>query len=258
MLTLYFSGTGNSRYVAELFAEEMGCECLSIEEDADFGALIGAADAVAFVYPIYASRMPRILREFILAHKAALHGKKLVILCTQMGFSGDGARSLADLLDKGTYKVLYAEHLMMPNNINNCFIFPKTSDRRILRLKKAAQRRIRRVWENIKAGVVKKRGFNPFSRFLGLWQAAYLPLMDRVLKNAVHIDDDCTGCGLCVKNCPMRNLSLENGKAAAHGNCTKCYRCINSCPERAIAIYFRKKVHWQYHGVQDKRGNASA
>ena len=98
---MYFSGTGNSRYVAGLFAAEMGGVCLSIEGNADFGRLIQKADTVAFVYPIYVSRMPRILREFIIAYRAALHGKPLVILCTQMGFSGDGARSLTDLLDRG-------------------------------------------------------------------------------------------------------------------------------------------------------------
>ena len=33
MLTLYFSGTGNSKYAAELFAASMGGECHSIEEE---------------------------------------------------------------------------------------------------------------------------------------------------------------------------------------------------------------------------------
>jgi ferredoxin len=69
----------------------------------------------------------------------------------------------------------------------------------------------------------------------------------------VYIGESCTGCGLCVKRCPMKNLTIKNGKAAAHGNCTECYRCINLCPERAVGIYFHKKVKWQYQGVAGKQ-----
>ena len=93
-------------------------------EALDFSALLSATDTVAFVYPIYASRVPRIMWEFIAAHRAQLHGKKLVILCTQMGFSGDGARCFTDLLDKGSYQVLYAEHIMMPTISTISSFFP--------------------------------------------------------------------------------------------------------------------------------------
>ncbi|MDD4772914.1 MAG: hypothetical protein PHZ09_04840 [Eubacteriales bacterium] len=40
ILILYFSGTGNSRYIAELFAAGMNARCHSIEEAEDFDALI--------------------------------------------------------------------------------------------------------------------------------------------------------------------------------------------------------------------------
>lgn len=250
MLTLYFSGTGNSKFVAERFAAGMGGACLSIEESADFGALIREAEAVAFVYPIYVSRVPRILREFVTAHAEALTGKKLVILCTQLGFSGDGARCFTDLLPRRAATVLYAEHITMPNNINNFWIFPQTSARRIPRLARKAERTVARVCADVKAGKIRKRGFNPFSRLLGLLQGVWMPTMERLSDDAVRIGGECTGCGLCVKNCPMKNLSLVNGKAAAHGNCTECYRCMNLCPTRAIRIFFKKKVKWQFQGIK--------
>lgn len=258
MLTLFFSGTGNSKFAAELFAAEMGGECLSIEADAGFSSLLMAADAVAFVYPVYASRPPRILREFILEHKSGLADKKLVILCTQMGFSGDGARCLTDLFDKNAYRVLYAEHLMMPNNINNLAIFPRTPEARVTKLKERAKNSVRRVARNIRVGVVKKRGFSLFSRLLGLLQGAFAPRIERMAMDAVTVGEECTGCGLCAERCPMRNLVMENGKAAAQGNCTGCYRCINLCPAKAIRIYMKKRVKWQYHGPMNGRDRASA
>ena len=52
MLTIYFSGTGNTKYIAELFSQKMGANCLSIEADVDFQAEIIAHDSIAFCYPI--------------------------------------------------------------------------------------------------------------------------------------------------------------------------------------------------------------
>ncbi len=248
MVVLYFSGTGNSKFVAQQLAKQMDCACHSIEEDVDFSAMLLAANTVAFVYPIYASRMPRILREFIRDHQSDLLHKALIILATQMGFSGDGARCLTDLLEPGSYRVLYAEHITMPNNINNVAFFPRASQKRIEKLTRKAKDKVARIVSDINAGVVKKRGFNPGSRLLGQLQGSSAPGMERKALDKVKIGDECIGCGLCVKRCPMQNLIMEGGKAKALGNCTECYRCINLCPEKAIRIYMKKKVQWQYKG----------
>ena len=55
MLTLYFSGTGNTRFVADNFSKKTDAECHSIEEDLDFGAAIARHERICFCYPIYGS-----------------------------------------------------------------------------------------------------------------------------------------------------------------------------------------------------------
>ncbi len=252
MLTLYFSGTGNSKFVAERFALGMGGACHSIEEDADFSSLIRAADTVAFVYPIYLSRPPRIMSEFVAARRDDLQGKKLVILCTQMVFSGDGARCLTDHLPKDGCRVVYAEHIIMPNNVNNMWCFPHQSPAKVRKLACKARKKVDAICEDIKAGRVVRRGFHAVSRLLGLLQGGFSPNFERMMLNSVRIGGECNGCGLCVRRCPTHNLTLVNGKAAAGGSCTECYRCINLCPRRAIGIYFKGRVKWQYQGIVDK------
>lgn len=46
----------------------------------------------------------------------------------------------------------------------------------------------------------------------------------------------CIGCGLCVQDCPMRNLSLADGKAKVRGNCMECGHCFAVCPSHAVQI----------------------
>ncbi|MCL2372462.1 MAG: flavodoxin domain-containing protein [Defluviitaleaceae bacterium] len=107
MLTLFFSGTGNTEYIARAFSQKMQYHCLSIEDEADFPAEIAAADTLAICYPIYGSRVPLIMREFVARHMDIFRGKKLVILVTQLIFSGDGARVLCDIFPAGHVEVIY-------------------------------------------------------------------------------------------------------------------------------------------------------
>ncbi len=101
MVLFYFSGTGNSRFAAEVFCRAADADCHSIEEDTDFEALIASDDKIGFFYPVYGSYVPRPMREFVTAHAGALAGKRFIVICTQLIFSGDGARELCAFLPGG-------------------------------------------------------------------------------------------------------------------------------------------------------------
>ena len=79
MVVLYFSGTGNTKYLANKFAEKMSGESYSIEEKVDFEKLILSGDTITFCYPIYGSCVPKIMTEFVMKYKKFLNNKKLGI-----------------------------------------------------------------------------------------------------------------------------------------------------------------------------------
>lgn len=257
MLAIYFSGTGNTKYIAELFAKRMGAKCRSVEDDVDFDAEIRAADVVAVCYPIYGSRVPLIMREFIAKNIEAFRAKKLAVFVTQMVFSGDGARVLCDLFPQKHVKIIYAEHFFMPNNICNFKLFRRPSKKSVRKRLNTADKKMERVCRDIREGVVKKRGFSAISRLLGklqgmAWQGnsqnadAAPNTMEYKAKHGVRIDGSCTACGLCVKYCPAKNLHAQGGKITHKNNCTVCYRCVNLCPQRAVTVFIHAKPRWQY------------
>jgi len=249
MVMFYFSATGNSKYIAELFSRNMNALCHSIEEDIDFAGLISSEDIICFCYPIYGSRVPRLMREFAVSHMEALKNKKLIIFCTQMYFSGDGARAFTDLFPSGFAEVIYAEHFLMPNNVCNVFITPLPSDKTIQKYLQNANSKMKDVCDDIANEIVKKRGFNVASRALGLIQGVFFPGLERWAQGRVWVDNNCNQCLLCVSICPANNFEYKDDNVVTKNNCMMCFRCINKCPQKAIAVSLRKKVKKQYRGV---------
>ena len=261
ILTIYFSATGNTKFIAELFSRNIGAKYFSIEDNADFDNEIKAHDTIAVCYPIYGSRVPLILREFLARYMNAFEGKKLAIFITQLAGSGDGARALCDLFSPGHVEVIYAEHFFMPNNVCNFALLWKTSDWSTRIRLKMAEKKMNRVCQNINSGIIKKRGFSLLPRLVGKiqgipWQGdsknahASPGTMEHKAKHSVKIDATCTVCGICVPCCPMKNLELQNGIINHRNNCTTCYRCVNLCPQKAITVFFHKKPKWQYEGLK--------
>lgn len=254
-MTLYFSGTGNTEYIANLFSRRMGAVCLSIEDNVDFAGEISAHDTLAFCYPVYGSRLPRIMRDFVAAHMPQISGKKLVVFAVQMIFSGDGARVFADMFNDMP-NIVYAEHFMMPNNVCNTPLLRPTSPAKMQKYKAKAEGKMGRVCDDIRRGVVKKRGFSRLAMCLGsiqgrAWQgdskiSAPQPGLELKAKNAVRIHSHCNMCAHCTDICPMKNLAAHDGRIVHLNNCTVCYRCVNRCPQKAITVLYHRLPKWQY------------
>jgi NAD-dependent dihydropyrimidine dehydrogenase PreA subunit len=79
-----------------------------------------------------------------------------------------------------------------------------------------------------------------------LWILGALHRNKRAKNKVIHtINENCTGCGLCVKRCSHRVLEIiddENGKHATvkkPDKCTACGDCIPKCKFNALEMVER-------------------
>ncbi len=249
MLGVYFSGTGNTKHCVETFVElcEKGCAAVSIEDE-DVLAQIAANDTLVLGYPVYFSNIPKIVRGFIAENGACFKDKQVFIIATMGLFSGDGCGCAARPLEKLGAKILGGLHLKMPDCIGDEKALKRTpNDNRALIIN--AQKKIAGAVQQLKAGNPPKEGLGVLYRLAGifgqrLWTLLYMRRA-AAYKIKPRLDTQkCTGCGLCARLCPMKNIIMEANRAAFMNRCTLCYRCFARCPQKALTI-LGKRVHEQ-------------
>ena len=238
MVGIYFSGTGNSRFAAELFCNEYDkdTKVFSIEDDNVFEA-VKHEETLVFAYPVQYSTAPKILRDFIIDNKELWSHKWVFIIATMGLFSGDGAGVLGRLLKKYGAKILGGLHLKMPDSISDEKILKRPLEKN-KELVRKSEGKIKKAVCLLKLGKPTQEGIGVAYRLAGFFgQRLYFGHKTKNYSNKLRVDEDkCTGCGKCEKLCPMNNIRVINKKAVQNNQCTMCYRCINNCPKQAMTL----------------------
>ncbi|QKF92009.1 EFR1 family ferrodoxin [Campylobacter sp. CCUG 57310] len=245
MIAIYFSSTGNTKYCINQFISYLHEDVLAVSiEDVACAKHLSKHQDVILAYPIYFSDLPRIVREFLYKNSANFNGKNVFIISTMEAFSGDGAGCAARILKKFGANITGGAHIKMPGFILDVGIFSYSHEKNE-RIISQASIKIKHLAELFMAGKYPRHGLSLFHQIAGfLGQRLWMKIYDKTLfsKSKPTLDEArCTGCGSCVKPCPMANISLVATKAKFDDNCTLCYRCVNICNQKAITILGKAK-----------------
>ena len=251
-LYLYFSGTGNTKYVMEKFSslyEDTEFIIKSIEENEfNFNKAIKESNIIIIGYPIYGCTMPIIMIDFLEKYLETFRNKKIITIATQMEFSGDGAALAYYLLKKANVNILHSIHIKMPNNISDFFIFKILSSEKTDIVIRKADNKINEIVTKIKSGKTIKNGRRFYSRIVGyVMQRLVFNIFRKKMQKLISINHDkCITCKKCIEICPTNNLYLEDNLIKTKNKCTLCYRCVNSCPTQAMSLFSKKSPKVQY------------
>ncbi|HEX2947898.1 MAG TPA: EFR1 family ferrodoxin [Clostridia bacterium] len=237
-MIFYFSGTGNSYYVASQIASSTGEGLAPIARlmrnaGGGYEYTLQDGEAVGFVYPIYAWAPPRIVLDFISKLKLKNYKNNYIFSAATCGDdTGNSVKLLRSSLKKRGLNLDACFSVKMPNN----YVFMMDVDPENLKKEKlaAADKAIDSICDAIK----EKRtvAVDPLSVGLpGLKTALVTPLFNNfgIHPRRFFTEDSCTGCGICEKVCPYQNIRL-NGRPVWGNHCGQCFACLHYCPVKAV------------------------
>lgn len=232
-MVLYFSGTGNSHYIAACIASALHAETLSINGRIKAGdtSPVQTGDDLILVAPTYAWRIPRIVSQW-LADVELTDAKRIWFVMDCGGEIGNAAKYNRELAAQKHLQYKGTAQILMPENYIALFSAP--DQEKAQKIIEKARPAIRNVIGCIQAG----REFptprnNLYDRFMS---DVVNPIFYKSIVKAKNftVGDACIGCGKCAQLCPLNNIRLTNGKPVWGSHCTHCMACICYCPKQAI------------------------
>jgi len=232
-MIVFYTGTGNSRYVAQGIAKHIGDSLHDAAGDMRNSAFpeLNSDRPWVFVSPTYAWRLPKIMGDWM--GKSRFTGSKKAYFVLTCGSEiGNAEKYLREDCEKLGLEFCGVQEVVMPENYVAMFGVP--DEVKSEQIRKAAEPAIESAARAVQEGKeIPSKKVNFADRIKSG------PVNKKFYKYAVKSDaftvsDKCTGCGRCEKGCPVHGIEMKNGKPVWTGACTHCMACISYCPTEAI------------------------
>ncbi len=256
-MIFYFSGCGNSKHVAETIAAGLNDNLVFIPEAArkslyDYDMAEG--ERLGFVFPIYSWAPPRLVLDFVKKMQLKAKPDYLYFVCTCGDNCGLTEKVFRKAVEEKGWHLSACFSVQMPETYIGMPIFK-------LDTPENAQRKIDNANDLLKRNIPRLINGECFSEIIVgslAWLKTYLvnPGFNRSATDdsKYRVTEACIHCGKCVETCPLKNITLEDGRPKWHGNCTMCMGCYHHCPVNAIQYGKATVGKAQYYfGKKDKK-----
>jgi NAD-dependent dihydropyrimidine dehydrogenase PreA subunit len=240
----YFSGTGNTRWAAERFAdaaEEAGAHValVPIVDDMELPDRHDDTDVVGIAHPIYGADVPPIVKRFYERLAACCPFDAVppsIFVLTTFGFV-DALGPRYEEKQMAGLRIRWYRGVHLVNNVTTPRRPAPIPDEQVAERRKE---RARSAIEELAWDVVSGIDRSPAVRITRLAG----PVVRRITQEAVSshysrigVDRDrCVLCKLCMEQCPTGSITYTERRFHVSETCTACMRCYNFCPVHAITV----------------------
>ena len=193
-MILYFSGTGNSNYVAKRIADALGDALVNLNDriKASDTSSVETGERVIIVTPTYAWRIPRVVRDWL--RKTELRGARLVWFVMTCGSEiGNADKYNRDLCAEKSVACMGTAQIVMPENYIAMFSAPQADKARqiVAQAEPSIDRAIAAIQANQPFAPTRN---NLYDRFMS---GPVNPIFYKffVKADAFTVSSACIGCG---------------------------------------------------------------
>jgi flavodoxin/NAD-dependent dihydropyrimidine dehydrogenase PreA subunit len=241
VLIATFSQTGSTKKIADQIGKGLtssNCEVTHISISDNVIADLKDYDIVGIGTPVYFFKPPYLIDDFIKNLKGLENKSSFVFILHGTNQGDCGNRIRLELNKKGSkdlgyFKSFGADYWI--GYIKRGTLFsPDSPDEQELSSAEIFGKTIAARF-NDKIQVVEK--FDPPTPFIYGMERMFVarPLTKILYSKTFRADKNCDNCGICIKKCPVDNISLnKDGKLKWQSKCMLCATCELSCPKDAI------------------------
>ncbi len=235
----YFSGTGNSLYVArELQKRLPGAELIPMVSLLDQEVIETRTETVGFIFPLHVLTIPVPVKEFF--RRLDLRSSGYVFAIVTRG--GTPGVSLDRMLKRRGRRFDARFFLDMPYNDPNKKGWRPATAEEIAEFECEVQTRLDHIQDIIRRrerSLEKDSPPWPVNPLVRLVAPLALTVAERLgLGLSFYVDANCSSCGICQDVCLSRKIGMVEGKPfwREDAKCYRCFACINYCPADAIQL----------------------
>lgn len=231
-MILYFSGTGNSEYLAKKLGNILDDQVIGLFSYIKEGKIQTFSSERPFVLvsPTYSWRVPRFLTEYL--STCTFKGNKDFYLVINYGDScGNAYKYIKEDIEKIglNFRGLYG--VRMPENYLMLFDLDSND------VNKKIVQEARAEIDMIGSFIINKEEFPKKKvNFIGKFYSAVInPIFFKFITKdkKFYATDKCISCGLCEKVCVLNNISYEDGKPIWNGTlhplCSLHFKMSSGC-----------------------------
>ena len=235
-MVLYFSATGNTRYIAEIIAKKLHDDALDLTDRIKRSdhSLIRSKKPFVVCCPIYICDIPVFFSQFLRKLKLAGNRKIYFVFTSGSSYEGTAGWRAGKIAVRKHMTYMGCADVVMPRNYVASSLSFSNDEKEIHFLLENA------VYESEKIANTIRYSRKLKTRHVFIAEKAlilpFVPLWVKYMQPSApfHTTDKCMGCGKCAEVCPINNIEIKDKKPVWIAPCAHCMACICNCPAEAI------------------------